>query len=114
MSGPVTFLLTDNTYGAETYPIVVNANGGNSATNTLTIKPATGATPAFSGNSATALLTLNGIDYVTVDGSNSGGTSHDMSFTNNGTGTTSAVIGARPSASPTRPRTTRSEPQPRW
>ncbi len=92
MTGPVTFVLTDNTYPAETYPITINQNGGNSATNTLTIKPATGATPAFSGSSASALITLNGIDYVTIDGSNSGGTSRDMSLTNNNVGTASAVV----------------------
>ena len=92
MTGPVTFVLTDNTYAAETYPITVNANGGNSATNTLTIKPATGATPSFSGSTASALLILNGIDYVTVDGSNSGGSSRDMTLTNTNVGTTSAVV----------------------
>ena len=53
MTGPVTFSLTDNTYAGETYPITINPNGGNSATNTLTIKPAPGATPSFSGTSAT-------------------------------------------------------------
>ena len=42
MTGPVTFLLTDNTYAGETFPIQINPNGGNSATNTLTIKPAGG------------------------------------------------------------------------
>ena len=42
MTGPVTFLLTDSTYAGETYPIVINPNGGNSAANTLTIKPASG------------------------------------------------------------------------
>ena len=31
MTGPVTFLLTDNTYAGETLPIVINPNGGNSA-----------------------------------------------------------------------------------
>src|SRR5205085_7868226 len=70
MTGPVTFSLTDNSYPSETYPITINPNGGNSSTNTITIKPATGATPSFSGSSATALIVLNGIDYVTIDGSN--------------------------------------------
>ena len=73
MTGPVTFALTDNAYAGETFPITINPNGGNSATNTLTIKPASGASPVFSGTSASALIVLNGIDYVTIDGSNSGG-----------------------------------------
>ena len=92
MTGPVTFVLTDNTYAAETYPIQINPNGGNSATNTLTIKPASGASPVFSGTSASALIVLNGIDYVTIDGSNSGGGTRDMTLTNNAIGTTSAVL----------------------
>ena len=92
MSGPVTFLLTDNAYAAETFPITINANGGNSATNTLTIKPASGASPVFSGTPSSALIVLNGIDYVTIDGSNSGGGTRDMTFTNNALGATTAVI----------------------
>ncbi|HEU5066127.1 MAG TPA: hypothetical protein VFT86_09695, partial [Gaiellaceae bacterium] len=92
MTGPVTFVLTDNTYAAETYPITINANGGNSALNTLTIKPTAGASPTFSGSSASALLVLNGIDYVTIDGSNSGGSTRDTTFTNTNVGTASAVI----------------------
>ncbi len=56
MIGPVTFQLTDNAYAGETFPIQINPNGGNSATNTLTIKPAPGASPVFSGSSATALI----------------------------------------------------------
>ena len=71
---------------------MINPNGGNSATNTLTIKPASGVSPVFSGSSTTGLIVLNGIDYVTIDGSNSGGSSRDTTFTNNGTTTTSAVI----------------------
>ena len=92
MTGPVTFVLTDNTYAGETFPIQINPNGGNSATNTLTIKPASGVSPVISGISTTGLIVLNGIDYVTIDGSNSGGSSRDTTLTNNGTGTTSAVI----------------------
>ena len=92
MTGPVTFVLTDNTYAGETFPIPINPNGGNSATNTLTIKPASGATPVISGISATALIVLNGIDYVTIDGSNSGGIYRDTTLTNNGTTAASAVI----------------------
>ena len=85
MTGPVTFLLTDNTYAGETFPIQINPNGGNSATNTLTIKPASGVSPVISGISTTGLVVLNGIDYVTIDGSNSGGGSRDTTLTNNGT-----------------------------
>src|ERR1043166_6740399 len=98
-TGPVTFLLTDSSYTTdplatgEVFPIVINPNPGASATNTVTIKPAPGITPAFTGTSATALITLNGADYVTIDGSNTvGGSTRDMSLTNTNTSTSSAVI----------------------
>lgn len=58
----------------------------------LTIKPATGITPTLSGTSTTSLIKLNGADYVTIDGSNSGGTTRDMTIVNNSTGTSSAVV----------------------
>ncbi|MFY9309114.1 MAG: PKD-like domain-containing protein [Bacteroidia bacterium] len=59
---------------------------------TLTIKPSTGITPTVSGTSTTALIKLNGADYVTIDGSNSGSTTRDMTIVNNSTGTSSAVV----------------------
>jgi hypothetical protein len=93
LNGPVTITLTDNTYPSETFPITINANAGSSATNTITIKPAPGITPALSGSVATALIILNGVDYVTIDGSNTvGGITRDLTLTNNNTGTSSAVI----------------------
>ena len=92
MTGPVTFQLTDATYPAETFPIIINPNGGNSATNTLTIKPASGVSPVISGSATGGLIVLNGIDYVTIDGSNSGGSTRDTTVTNTGTGTSSAVV----------------------
>lgn len=93
MTGPVTFTLTDASYPAETYPIQINANNGASATNTLTIKPAAGVSPAFSGSVTSALILLNGADYVTIDGSNmAGGSTRNLSLTNTNAGTSSAVI----------------------
>ncbi|WP_177729850.1 T9SS type A sorting domain-containing protein [Flavobacterium inviolabile] len=87
LSGPVTFSLTDATYTGETYPITINSNPDASATNTLTIKPATGVTAAFSGSNATAILKIAGADYVTIDGSNNGTTTRDLTITNtNGAG----------------------------
>ncbi len=70
LSGPMTLSLVDALYPTETYPITVTNNPDASAVNTLTIKPATGISPSFSGSSATAMLNLSGADYVTVDGSN--------------------------------------------
>jgi hypothetical protein len=101
LGGPVTFSLIDATYASETYPITILSNPDASATNTLTIKPASGVTASFTGSSATALVILSGADFVTLDGHN--GTtvnsicprvnaSRDLTFTNTNTSTASAVF----------------------
>ncbi len=68
LSGPVKFTLLDATYPSETFPIVINANPGSSATNTITIQPGTGVSPTISGSSASAIIVINGADWVTIDG----------------------------------------------
>ena len=83
MSGAVTLILDDNSYPTETFPIYFNANPGNNSTNKLTIKPNAGATPVLTGSVASnALVIMNGLDYVTVDGSNSGGTDRSLTIEN--------------------------------
>jgi hypothetical protein len=91
MTGAVTFYLDDNTYPSETYPIKFNKNPGNNSTNKLTIKPFTGATPVLSGNvAANGIIIMNGLDYVTVDGSNvTNGTDKSLTIEN-----TSSTTGA--------------------
>jgi hypothetical protein len=92
LGGAIVFSLMDVSYAGETFPITINANADASATNTLTIKPASGVTAAISGSSAVAIFKLNGADYVIIDGSNSGSTSKDLTITNTNTGTSSAVV----------------------
>ena len=86
INGPVTLYLDDNTYPSETYPITFNNNPGSSAVNTLTIKPYTGATPAFNASitgAGTGVLKLNGIDYMIVDGTALGNNNtRDLTFQN--------------------------------
>ncbi|MBK6722222.1 MAG: IPT/TIG domain-containing protein [Acidobacteria bacterium] len=84
VSGPVTFSLIDSSYNSETYPISISAALGSSTTNTLTIKPAAGQTPAFSGSFANPFLFMgNTASNIIIDGSNQvGGTSRDLSFAN--------------------------------
>ena len=92
ITGPVTFTLTDSTYPAETFPITINANAGSSSTNQLLIKPGTGVNATISGNS-TSILKINGADYVTVDGSNNGSTSRNLTLNNvNPTSATNPTI----------------------
>lgn len=90
--GPVVFELTDATYTGETFPITVNANAFSSPVNTLTIRPAASVTPLISGSSASAIIKVDGGDYVTIDGSNSGTNTRDLSFENTNSGTSSSVI----------------------
>ena len=92
LSGAVTFLLVDANYPSETYPITINANPFASSTNTLTIKPNTGVNATISGNDATAIFKLNGADYVTIDGSNNGTTSVNLTITNTNAATTAATM----------------------
>ncbi|MBK9105729.1 MAG: proprotein convertase P-domain-containing protein [Saprospiraceae bacterium] len=101
IGGPVVFSLIDATYPGETFPITINANAFASAVNTLTIKPAPGVSPSISGTSASALIVLNGADWVTIDGSNGftpnnvcppSAATRDLTLTNTSTSTTSAVI----------------------
>ncbi len=94
MSGAVTFVLDDATYLSETFPILFNPNPGNSVTNTLIIKPNTGATPTISGSSVTnGLIIFNGLDYVTLDGSNSGGTERSLAIENTSCSFDAHVVG---------------------
>lgn len=89
---PVTLLLTDPLYVNETFPILVNRIPGLSAVNTLTIKPAPGVTPAINGSNAVSLVTLNGANYVTIDGSNSGGTDRSLTFYNSNANNPATVV----------------------
>ena len=94
VDGPVTFLLDDPSYTTgETFPIVVNVTNTNvpTATNTVTLKPNTGVTSTISG-SASSILNLYGADYFTLDGSNNGTTSKNLTVENTSVVTTSIVI----------------------
>ncbi len=86
MTCPVTLVLTDASYGAsETFPIVLGNVAGSSATNTITIKPAAGVTPTISGSSTSGIFVLYGTQYLTINGSNSGGTDKSLTFTQTNT-----------------------------
>lgn len=94
VSAPVTFSLTDATYStAETFPITFSQSPGVSATNTITVKPATGITATITGTSTTSIIKLDGSDYVILDGSNTvGGTTRDMAIINTNTNTSGNAV----------------------
>ncbi|MBK9984663.1 MAG: hypothetical protein IPP15_20250 [Saprospiraceae bacterium] len=91
--GPIVFQLLDATYsGAETFPIVINANFDASSTNTLTIRPAASVVTSITGSATGALIKLNGAKYVTIDGSNSGGSDRSLTIENTSVTTPSVVL----------------------
>ncbi len=91
MVGAVTFILDDATYSAsETFPITIQSNYGSNSTNTLTIKPNTGATTAITGSVASGALIKIKNSYTTLDGSNNGSTTRDLTISN--TNTTSPQV----------------------
>ena len=94
LSGPVTLSLSSNYDGTlyeAVFPITIG-DMGQSATKTLTIKPAVGANPVIIGNSATSIIDLYGADYTTIDGSSNGTSSRNLSIQNTNTGTYATVL----------------------
>ncbi len=96
ITSPVVFELIDTAYKAangEVFPIVITHNPKRTATNTLTIRPAAGNSPVIYGSVATGgIIQLNGADYVTIDGSNSGTDTRDLTIQNRSTATTNMAI----------------------
>jgi hypothetical protein len=96
VSAAVTFTLTDATYNTtsgETFPILITPVIGGSATKTVTIKPKALNTATITGSSTTGIIVLNGCDYVTIDGSNSGGSDRNLIIENTNTSATTYVVG---------------------
>ncbi len=92
VSCPVSFILTDNTYSSETFPITIGTIAGTGFTNTVTIKPGTGKTPTITGSSTSAILILNGSKFIIIDGSNSGGSDKSLTWANTNTTTNTYTI----------------------
>lgn len=91
VSAAVTFELLNASY-SEAFPVTINAYSGASAVNTVKIKPAAGVSALITGASATSIFKLNGADYVTIDGSNNGTASRDLTIENTSTGAGTAGI----------------------
>ncbi len=72
----------------ETFPLTIPALNGASATNTLTLRPQTGATglSISSSNTTAATVDLNGAQFVTIDGRPGGtGTAKELTLANTST-----------------------------
>ncbi|MDB5034104.1 MAG: hypothetical protein JWQ98_1345, partial [Chlorobi bacterium] len=89
ISGSVNFLIASGTYDAttETFPLTLANAASMTATNTVTFKPASGATVTLDATSAGALIDLSGAHNFIFDGSNAnGGTTKNMTVINRSTG----------------------------
>jgi len=96
VDGPVIFELSaDYNPVIEAYPIYINAFSGASETNTLTIKPAVGTTHVIerdlmtSGSSVFAIIDAS---YVTIDGSNNGTDTRDLTISSLGDDTQTGAV----------------------
>jgi hypothetical protein len=88
LAGAVVLELQAGYTGAgETYPIVAGAFACASSTNTVTVRPATGATGlSITSASTTSTFDLNGARFVTIDGRPGGtGSTADLKITNTST-----------------------------
>jgi hypothetical protein len=94
IAGPVTFILDDNSYPGETFPINILPNFGSSASNTVTIRANTGAFPVISGSMpGSCLLELKGFDYLILDGSDGSSSTRRIKFENTAPDDQSYTIG---------------------
>ncbi len=93
-SGPVIFELQPAyTSAGETYPITFPSNTCINSTNTLTIRPQTGAAGlVITSANTTATLDFNGATYITIDGRPGGtGTTSQLTIANTALGSASAI-----------------------
>jgi hypothetical protein len=91
---PVTFELWDANYStSETFPLIIYPYAGMDVTRPVTFKPKAGVTATVTGAPATGILVLFGVDYIILDGSNSGGNDKSLTWENTSTSANSYTIG---------------------
>jgi len=91
-TGGVTFVLGDATYPNESFPLTFNAITGASSGNLIKFQPAAGVGVTVSGSYNGNLILLNGTDYITFDGLNTGGSSLIIENSYVGTGASTINI----------------------
>ncbi|HMQ70131.1 MAG TPA: hypothetical protein PKC58_14205 [Ignavibacteria bacterium] len=89
-SAAVRFLLLDATYASETLPITIDYATA-SAVNTLTIQPNSGVSSTVTGAVASNAVFKILSSYVTIQGSNNGTVTRDLTITNTSTTTPSVI-----------------------
>nr|MCU0423893.1 fibronectin type III domain-containing protein [Bacteroidia bacterium] len=95
----VIFELRDTLYTSpiETFPLTINQIEGADETRRLTIKPGAGITARITANVPGSIFILNGADFVTIDGSNNGSTSRNLTISNTNNFSNTANIWCRSS-----------------
>lgn len=88
--GAITINITSDV--TETATAVLNASGGTSNYTSILVKPATGVNATISGSNANGIIRVNGGDNLTIDGSNNGTSSRNLTISN----TFTAVTGTSP------------------
>lgn len=88
--GAITINITANV--TETATAVLNVSGGVSNYTSILIKPAAGVDATISGSNSTGIIRINGGDNVTIDGSNNGTSSRNLTISN----TYTAITGTSP------------------
>ncbi|SHJ97161.1 T9SS type A sorting domain-containing protein [Epilithonimonas mollis] len=78
--GAITISLTANT--TETSSAILNASTGTASYTSVLIKPATGVTASITSADTVATIKFNGADNVTIDGSNNGSSSRNLTINN--------------------------------
>ncbi len=92
LAGPVILSLqSDYSSAGETFPITIGNISGNSATNTITIRPASSGLSITSSNT-TATFDLNGANYVIIDGRVNGAGAKDLIVSNTSAATGGTAI----------------------
>ncbi len=85
VSGAVTFLINGGTYTPPSGGYTLSAVATMSASNTVTFRPANGATVVIDGNISSPIFNISGGDYFILDGANStGGSTRNWKVINRG------------------------------
>ncbi|MEO0072045.1 MAG: T9SS type A sorting domain-containing protein [candidate division WOR-3 bacterium] len=103
VNGPTNFLLVDPSYPNETYPLSIDVLNEYkpTAVNKVTIKPASGVVATISGSAAGAPIFRIISSYITIDGSNSGGTDRSLTIQNTNASSPQVIAIAPATTTPT-------------